>query len=379
MRRRFRLLCTLLATAFLLFSVAWGALGAGKGSPSHGQQKERLQNEVKTRTQNAGDDFRLRVEQKIESGVVADIKELVEDLEDELRDETEGQTGDETEGNTPTGSEEDANGSPEDGQGSKGKIGLQKLMSRLEQSLQEKPGDPQLLWQLAVVYRNVGEYDKAIEVLKDLQTQMTHPTAKVAVLLAQCLRAKGDPQAALVELQNLLATATVPGAVYAYKAILKQELGLAEEAAEDIEEAIAAEPEDEDFYGLAGELYETMGEKGVKVFVKGKKIRFDVAPFIANNRTMVPIRAVVEALGLEVGYDAGAATVTITNPADGKTVVLYLGQKKAIIGNRETTLDTPAKIVPPGRTVVPLRFLSEAFGKDVNWFENGQIAAINEP
>lgn len=234
-------------------------------------------------------------------------------------------------------------------------------------------------WRLAVVYRNAGEYDKAIEVLKDLQTQMPHPTAKVAVLLAQCLRAKGDPQAALAELQNLLATATVPGAVYAYRAILKQELGLADEAAGDIEEAIAAEPENEDFYGVAGELYAKTGDNGVKVFVKGKKMRFDVAPFVENNRTMVPIRAVAEALGLEVGYDAGAGTVTITNPADGKTVVLYLGQNKASIGNQETTLDTPAKIVPPGRTVVPLRFLSEAFGKDVKWFENGQIAVINEP
>ncbi|HAG06976.1 MAG: Copper amine oxidase domain protein [Clostridia bacterium 62_21] len=67
------------------------------------------------------------------------------------------------------------------------------------------------------------------------------------------------------------------------------------------------------------------------------------------------------------------------NPADGKTVVLYLGQRKASIGNQETTLDTPAKIVPPGRTVVSLRFLSEAFGKDVKWFENGRMAATNEP
>lgn len=232
-----------------------GAFGAGKGSPAHGQQKERRQNAVQTRTHNAADDFRLRVEQKVEGGLGADVEDLVEDLEDELADETLGQTEDETEGSTPTDKEEGVNGAPEDGRNSKGKIGLQKLMSRLEQNLQEKPGDPQLLWRLAVVYRNAGEYDKAIEVLKDLQTQMPHPTAKVAVLLAQCLRAKGDPQAALAELQKLLATATVPGAVYAYRAILKQELGLAEEAAEDIEEAIAAEPEDEDFYGVAGELY----------------------------------------------------------------------------------------------------------------------------
>lgn len=83
-----------------------------------------------------------------------------------------------------------------------------------------------------------GSTTRPIEVLKELQRQMPRPTAKVAVLLAQCLKAKGDPQAALTELQNLLATAAVPGAVFASKAVLKQELGLAEEAAGDIEEAV---------------------------------------------------------------------------------------------------------------------------------------------
>jgi len=41
-------------------------------------------------------------------------------------------------------------------------------------------------------------------------------------------------------------------------------------------------------------------------------------------------------------------------------------------------LDAPARVVPPGRTVVPLRFVSESMGADVEWFRMGQMVAVNE-
>lgn len=355
MRKKLRLLVALLTVSALVFGVVGVAFGAdvsgvspkavgktetrgkiSQGAPPPVQHKERRDFEIKTRTRNAGEEFQLRVEQRLESEII----EGIENTEEK---------------------------------------GLEKLIVRLEQKLAEKPGDPQLLWRLAVAYRNAGEYDKAIEVLKELEAQMPHPTARVAVLLAQCLKAKGDQEAALVELEKLLETATVPGVVYAYRAILKEELGRVDEAAEDIEKAIAAEPKDEDLYNKVGELYKKMGKKGIKVFVKGKKLRFDAQPFIEKGRTLVPIRAIAEGLGLKVDYDRKSGTATFTNPANGKTVVVYLGQNKAKVGNQEINLDVPAKVVPPGRTAVPLRFVSEAFGKDVKWFEDGQVAVVNEP
>lgn len=118
------------------------------------------------------------------------------------------------------------------------KKGLVMRVAKLEKALMEKPGDQKLLWKLAVAYRNTGEYDRAIETLKELEGQMPHPTAKVAVLLAQCLKAKGDKEAAPAELEKLLESpTTVPGAVYAYKGILKEELGEIEEASEEMEKA----------------------------------------------------------------------------------------------------------------------------------------------
>lgn len=305
-----------------------------------------MQEQVQTRTRNEGDELRIRVEQRLE-------QEITEGIEDE-----EFENGEFTE---------------------PGAKGLEKHIAKLEKKLAENPGDPKLLWKLAVACRNVGEYDKAIEVLKELEGRLPHPTAKVAVLLAQCLKAKGDAEAALAELEKLLESpATVPGAVYAYKAILKEELGNVNEAAEDMEEAITAEPNDESLYKKIGELYSKAGKEGVKVFVKGKKLTFDAEPFIENGRTMVPVRAIAEALGLKVDYDGGKGVVVISNPAVGQTVTLYLGRAEAEVDGKKVTLDAPARIVPPGRTVVPLRFVGESMGADVNWFETGQVVVVNE-
>ncbi len=302
------------------------------------QHEERRDSKVKTRTRNEGDEFQVKVETKLE-------REITEGIEDKEITEP-------------------------------GAKGLEKHITELERKLAEDPNDTKLLWKLAVAYRNVGEYDKAIETLKELEGQLPHPTARVAVLLAQCLKAKGDREAALAELEKLLESPeTVPGAVYAYKAILKEELGKAKEAAEDIEDAINVEPKDEDLYKKAGELYEKAGKEGIKVFVKGGKLAFDAEPFIENNRTMVPVRAIAEALGLDVNYKDG--TVVITNPASGKTVTLYLGRSEAMVDGQKVALDVPARVIPPGRTVVPLRFVSEKLGADVKWFETGQIAAVN--
>ncbi len=336
MCRKLRLLLALVTVAIFMLSIGGMAFGADTlENPLH---KEQRRFEVKTRTQNEGEEFRLKVEQKLEYK----IKEGIED--EEL---------------------------------SKSEIkGLEKYIARLEQTIAKVPGDPELLWKLAVAYRNVGEYDKAIALLKELEGKLTHPTVKVAVLLAQCLKAKGDREAALAELSKLIESPeTVPGAVYAYRAILKEELGEVKEAAEDVEEAIAAEPKDDDLYKKVGELYKKAGKKGVKVFVKGRKPNFDAEPFVKEGRIMVPVRAIAEALGLEVDYKSGV--VTITNPANGKTVILYVGRSEAEVSGQKVALDVPAQVVPSGRTVVPLRFVGENLGADVDWFEDGQVVAIN--
>ncbi|MDA8235613.1 MAG: phosphate ABC transporter substrate-binding protein PstS family protein [Clostridia bacterium] len=111
----------------------------------------------------------------------------------------------------------------------------------------------------------------------------------------------------------------------------------------------------------------------IKVIVNGKQIALDVDPVLENGRTLVPVRAIFEALGAKVTYTEKTKTVVAVK---GKTQVkLVVSQKKAFKNKTSVTLDVPAKVVK-GRTMVPLRFAGEAFGGKVTWNEAAQTATI---
>jgi N-acetylmuramoyl-L-alanine amidase len=100
------------------------------------------------------------------------------------------------------------------------------------------------------------------------------------------------------------------------------------------------------------------------VILDGKQLNFDVAPIIENDRTLVPLRAIFEAVGAHVEWDG--ATNTVTAVRDGKKVVLTIGSKQPTVDGQIWPLDVPAKIVKD-RTLAPLRFVGEAFGGKVEW------------
>ena len=112
------------------------------------------------------------------------------------------------------------------------------------------------------------------------------------------------------------------------------------------------------------------------VMWNGKCIQFtDAAPEIANNRTMVPIRAIMEDLGADVTYE----NRTVTCVLNGVTVTFAVGGTSATVeknGETETvTLDSPSYI-KNNRTYVPVRFISEASGYDVFWDNVARTAVI---
>ena len=85
----------------------------------------------------------------------------------------------------------------------------------------------------------------------------------------------------------------------------------------------------------------------------------DAAPYIANDRTYVPFRALGEAIGAEVVWDNDARTVTYTL---GKTeVVMTIGEKTYTVNGEEKTMDVAPEITSD-RTYVPVRFVGEALG-----------------
>ncbi|NPV89057.1 PQQ-binding-like beta-propeller repeat protein [Coprothermobacteraceae bacterium] len=94
----------------------------------------------------------------------------------------------------------------------------------------------------------------------------------------------------------------------------------------------------------------------------------DAAPEIRWDRTFVPLRAVAEELGYQVWWDATAQRVTLTK--SGKTVYLYIGSNVAYVDGKATPIDANSAVAPyikSGRTMVPLRFISEAIGAKVSW------------
>ena len=90
----------------------------------------------------------------------------------------------------------------------------------------------------------------------------------------------------------------------------------------------------------------------------------DVPPRIVNGRTMVPLRFITEALGAEVTWNA--TTNTINVQLDTTQVVLTIGSRTALVNGKPVTLDV-APLVERGRTLVPVRFISETFGCEVVW------------
>jgi hypothetical protein len=102
----------------------------------------------------------------------------------------------------------------------------------------------------------------------------------------------------------------------------------------------------------------------ITVFYNGSKLTFDTTPVIENGRALVPMRTIFEALGAEVNWDASSES--ITSIMGDMKIVLKVGSNKAMINDDSSTLDVSPKI-ENGRTLVPIRFISESFGTEVQW------------
>lgn len=101
----------------------------------------------------------------------------------------------------------------------------------------------------------------------------------------------------------------------------------------------------------------------------------DVAPYIKNSRTYVPIRFIAEELGFDVKWDAKTKKVTMT---DGEsTVELTIGSKTMLVNGKKVKLDAPAEIKDQ-RTFVPLRAIAEAFGKSVEYSNDYRAVCIGD-
>jgi hypothetical protein len=112
----------------------------------------------------------------------------------------------------------------------------------------------------------------------------------------------------------------------------------------------------------------------VKVFVDNQPVYFDQSPMIASGRVLVPLRGVFERLGAVVAWDPG--TQTVLAQRGGTSVQLRIGAPQAMIDGQPTYMDVPPMLVG-GRTLVPLRFVSQALGAQVDWNAANATVAIS--
>ncbi len=118
----------------------------------------------------------------------------------------------------------------------------------------------------------------------------------------------------------------------------------------------------------------------VSVIVNGEELETDQSAVIIDSRTMVPIRAIGQALEIGVEWDANTKTVTFDK--DDLNVVLTVGAPSLTLTKGEAEpetidIDSPAVIIN-GRTMVPVRFVSDAFGADVDWDADTKTVSVTQ-
>ncbi|MED1798379.1 stalk domain-containing protein [Brevibacillus porteri] len=111
----------------------------------------------------------------------------------------------------------------------------------------------------------------------------------------------------------------------------------------------------------------------ISVVVDGMGVQSDVSPIHRNGRMLVPIRVVAEATGSEVSYDSDTQKVLLNKK--GRHITLTIGSQTANVDGKRLKMDV-SPIIVNKRTLVPIRFISEAFGYQVQWDETSAVAYI---
>lgn len=114
-------------------------------------------------------------------------------------------------------------------------------------------------------------------------------------------------------------------------------------------------------------------ENPIIVEVNNKQIMFDVKPVIIEGRVLIPIKSVVDVLNCEVNWDPDFKEVTITK---GSLIIgMYIGDNYAYTNSGSVELDVPP-IILNGRTMVPLKAISDLLGAEIKWESSKRLVSI---
>lgn len=143
----------------------------------------------------------------------------------------------------------------------------------------------------------------------------------------------------------------------------------------ETEEPLLIAPAPEDVVETDEEPLEIIMKIGDKLMILNSDIvvELDVPPTIINDRTMLPLRAIFEALGATVTWEEETKTVFAIK--DDVMVAMQIGQDVMYTSDKRIDLDSPSVIVED-RTLVPVRAIAEAFGNKVEYDDEAKTVTI---
>lgn len=118
-------------------------------------------------------------------------------------------------------------------------------------------------------------------------------------------------------------------------------------------------------YDSSPKLGTVINSIGISVFVDGITVIFDSPPYIDNNnRLMVPLRAIAEAMNATVNWNPQTRVINISR---GKDYIIFTIDSRDAMVNGETKVMDTAAVIIDSRTMVPVRYVGEFFNSNVNW------------
>ena len=120
---------------------------------------------------------------------------------------------------------------------------------------------------------------------------------------------------------------------------------------------------------------EASGDTNIRVVVSGKEQSFEPSPILVDGTTYLPVRPLAESLGASVWYNSSSQTIGINK--DNLQIAFIVGSTTARVNG--IAMETLPSISANNATYVPVRFVSEALGMDVNWNGTDKTLFIAEP
>jgi len=113
----------------------------------------------------------------------------------------------------------------------------------------------------------------------------------------------------------------------------------------------------------------------IKIIYKDGILAFETAPTMEADRTLVPMRFLFEQMGANVDWEGETQTATVEKGND--KIAFSINNTAAKVNNTIKTMDVPARLIN-SKTMIPLRFLSEELGYNVEWDQNTKTVTISD-